>query len=176
MIELEKSTLLIIDIQARLMPAIDGAASLLQNAGKLIEAAAKLSAPIVFTEQNPAGLGPTISELAPGDKDILFAKNHFDATKEDGFLPHLPKGHDLIVAGCEAHVCVLQTVLGLMNVGRRVFVVSDAVGSRSAQNKTAAIRRMEKSGANIVSTEMVLFEWLQTSDHPRFKDILKILK
>ncbi|HEX5452212.1 MAG TPA: isochorismatase family protein, partial [Stellaceae bacterium] len=79
-------------------------------------------------------------------------------------------------AGCETHVCVLQTALGLLAAGRRVAMVRDAVGSRRAESKEAALRRLERHGAEIVTTEMVAFEWLATAEHPRFRDIVRLIK
>jgi nicotinamidase-related amidase len=81
-----------------------------------------------------------------------------------------------VVAGCEAHVCVLQTVLGLLDAGRKVYVVRDALGSRQPESKETAIRRMERHGAEIVTTEMVVFEWLESAEHPRFRDAIALIK
>jgi len=93
-----------------------------------------------------------------------------------GFLDRLPDRSDLVVAGCETHVCVLQTALGLIEAGRRVWLVRDAVGSRRAESKETAIRRLERNGAEIVTVEMVVFEWLQTAEHPRFRDGLALVR
>ena len=82
----------------------------------------------------------------------------------------------VVVAGCETHVCVMQTVLGLLGQGRSVALVSDAVGSRSEANRDAALARAKAHGAELVTTEMVVFEWLETSDHPRFREALKLVK
>ncbi len=98
------------------------------------------------------------------------------AEPADGFTEALPNRPDIVVAGCEAHVCVLQTVLGLLDGGRRVFVVRDALGSRRAESKETAIRRMERHGAEIVTTEMVVFEWLGTARHPRFREAVALIK
>jgi nicotinamidase-related amidase len=81
-----------------------------------------------------------------------------------------------VVAGCEAHVCVLQTVLGLLDAGRKVYIARDALGSRHAENKETAIRRMERHGAEIVTTEMVVFEWLESAEHPRFREAIALIK
>jgi nicotinamidase-related amidase len=169
------SALLVIDLQDRLMPAIDDADRVLANAVRLVSAAALLDVPVVTTEQNPAGLGATVPALArrPGP---TVAKTSFDATGEPGFEQLLPPGSTAVVIGAEAHVCVLQTVLGLLARDRRVAVVADAVGSRTGSNHAAALARAAASGAELVSTEMVLFEWLADSAHPRFREVQKLIK
>ncbi|HEX2134874.1 MAG TPA: isochorismatase family protein [Microvirga sp.] len=174
-IDPENSALLVIDFQARLMPAIEDGPSVVANARRLIEAAAMLGVPVLFTEQNVGGLGPTVGELACANGKVAH-KMTFDACRAEGFAAMLPDGADIVVAGCEAHVCVLQTVLGLVEAGRRVFVVRDAVGSRRAESKETAIRRMERHGAEIVTAEMVVFEWLGTARHPRFRDAVALIK
>ena len=168
------STLLVVDFQARLMPVIEGADAAIGNARRLLDAAAKLEVPCVFTEQNPAGLGGTVEALsAPG---AVLPKMTFDATGSLGMLDHAPEDRAVVVAGCEAHVCVLQTVLGLLEAGRTVCVVRDAIGSRRIENKEAAVRRMERHGAEIVTSEMVVFEWLGTCEHPRFREVVALIK
>jgi nicotinamidase-related amidase len=167
------SALLVIDVQARLMPAIEGAEAVLLNARRLLDAAALLAVPVLFTEQNPAGLGVTVDALQPAQP--VLHKMAFDACR-DGGLAAMPGRAALVVAGCEAHVCVLQTVLGLLSAGRRVFVVRDAVGARRTESKEAAIARMARAGAEIVTTEMVVFEWLGTAAHPRFRDAVRLIK
>jgi nicotinamidase-related amidase len=171
----ESSTLLVVDLQSRLMPAIDDGMSVIANARRLLDAAAMLQVPILFTEQNVGGLGSTLPELR-SETDRIAHKMTFDACREAGFLEALPERHDLIVAGCEAHVCVLQTVLGLLKAGRRVYVVRDALGSRRAESKETALRRMERNGAEIVTTEMVIFEWLGTAEDPRLRNVLALVK
>jgi nicotinamidase-related amidase len=171
----QASTLLVVDFQAKLMPAIRRAGDAIANARRLIEAAALLGVPTLFSEQNAKGLGPTVRELAP-DPSRLIHKMTFDACGEPDFLQRLTANHAIVVAGCEAHVCVLQTVLGLIDNGRRVFLVRDALGSRRAESKETAIRRMERQGAEVVTTEMVVFEWLQTAEHPRFREAIALIK
>jgi len=168
-------TLLVVDFQARLMPAIQDAASVLTNARRLLDAAALLGIPTLFTEQNAKGLGPTVEELTPSEGSTAH-KMTFDACRSDGFLDRLANRPDVVVAGCEAHVCVLQTVLGLIDAGRHVFLARDALGARRAENKETAIRRMERHGAEIVTTEMVVFEWLGTAEHPRFREAIALIK
>jgi|SRR5579863_1968740 len=170
----ETSALLVIDFQSRLMPAIEDAAAVVGNARRLLDAAELLSVPILFTEQNAKGLGPTMPELGSQNAG-LFHKMTFDACGMPGFIEALPAG-DLVVAGCEAHVCVLQTSLGLLAAGRRVYLVRDAVGSRRAESKETAIHRLERSGAEIVTTEMVLFEWLRTAADPRLARIIALVR
>jgi nicotinamidase-related amidase len=171
----ETSTLLVIDFQSRLMPAIEDGAASTANARRLINAAAMLDVPTLFTEQNPKGLGYTVNEL-PTDNATVVHKMTFDACRAETFPGMISGRPDVVVAGCEAHVCVLQTVLGLLDAGRKVFVARDAIGSRRAESKEAAIRRMERHGAEIVTVEMVLFEWLGTAEHPRFREAVALIK
>lgn len=169
------ATLLIVDFQTRLVPAIDDGPAAVANARRLLRAAALLGVPALFTEQNPKGLGPTVPELG-ADEARVFAKMTFDAGRAPGFDQRLGETGDVIVAGAEAHVCVLQTALGLIGKGRRVFVVRDAVGSRRADSKEAGLSRMERNGVEIVTTEMVVFEWLGDASHPRFRDAVALIK
>jgi nicotinamidase-related amidase len=157
--DLRTSMLVVIDMQTRLIAAIDDAASVVANARLLVDAARLLGAPALFTEQNPKGLGPTVMELAP-DPSIVVPKMTFDSCRSPEFLLRAPADRAIIIAGCEAHVCVLQTALGLIDRGRRVFVVRDAIGSRRAESKEAAIARMARHNVEIVTAEMVVFEWL----------------
>ncbi|MFC5996871.1 isochorismatase family protein [Pseudonocardia hispaniensis] len=176
LISAPRSVLLLIDFQARLMPAIHGGEQVLANAVRLAEGAGLLAVPVAATEQNPDGLGPTVPALA-GFAQLVLAKTAFSAVAEPGFATLLPPGRDeIVVAGCEAHVCVLQTVIGLSETGRRVVLVADAVGSRDPVNRDAALRRAREHGAEVVTTEMVLFEWLRDSTHPRFREVQKLIR
>ncbi|MHA6795762.1 isochorismatase family protein [Pseudonocardia bannensis] len=171
-----RSVVLLIDLQQRLMPAIAGADAVVANAVRLAEGAGLLDVPVAATEQNPDGLGPTVDDVA-GYPQLVLSKTAFGATAEPGFVTLLPPGRDeIVVAGCEAHVCVLQTVLGLLGAGRRVVLVADAIGSRDPANRVAAIERARAHGAEIVTTEMVLFEWLADSTHPRFREVQKLIR
>ncbi len=174
-VDREASALLVVDFQARLMPAIEDGAAVVANARRLLAAAGLLGVPVLFTEQNAPGLGATVPELAMGAGGPVLHKMTFDACR-DGGLAGMPDRPDLVVAGCEAHVCVLQTVLGLLDAGRRVYVVQDAIGARRAESKAAALRRMERHGAEIVTAEMVVFEWLATAEHPRFREAVALIK
>ncbi len=130
----ESTALLVIDFQSRLMRVIDGADSVIANAKRLLDAAALLGVPALFTEQNPNGLGATIDALA-APADATIAKMSFDACAASGFMARLDGRQDILVTGCEAHVCVLQTVLALIDAGRRVFVARDAIGSRRPETR-----------------------------------------
>src|SRR3954454_4027209 len=175
-IDRERSALLVIDFQQRLMPAIEQGAAAVAATRLLLQAAEMLEIPILFTEHNAAGLGPTVAELADFAKGRVAHKITFDACRMADFLDRLEGRRDIVVAGCEAHVCVMQTALGLLDAGRRVCLVRDAVASRRSESKETAIARLERHGAEIVTTEMVAFEWLGSAEHPRFRDIVALIK
>lgn len=177
-----RSVLVLVDYQARLLPAIHRAEQVLAEATRLADAARELGILVVGTEQNPAGLGPNVDAIRQRCASTL-AKMHFDACG-DGLLDLLGRDPatsgaempDVVIAGCEAHVCLLQTALGLLRAGRRVWVVASACGSRSAADHDLAMQRLRQAGAVIVSTEMVVFEWLHACTHPRFKPVLGLVK
>ena len=172
----EQSTLLIVDPQERLMPSIHDAESVIRRCTQLATAARELRIHVIGTEENPQGLGPNIASLR-ALCDTTLAKLHFAAVDEPGFMERLPQGRDtLVVAGCEAHVCVLQTVIRLLEAGLRVKWVADAVGSRHPEDRDAATARARALGADVVTTEMVLFEWLRSSEHPSFRKILGLIR
>jgi nicotinamidase-related amidase len=175
LINRDNSVLLVVDFQSRLMPAIDDGASVIANARRLLDAAEMFHIPILFTEQNAGGLGGTLPELRSGTGRLAH-KMTFDACRAPGFFEALSDRSDIIVSGCETHVCVLQTILGLLTAGRRVFAVRDALGSRRAESKETAIRRMERNGAEIVTTEMVVFEWLSTAEDPRLDPVIALIR
>ena len=173
----ETCSLLVIDFQTRLMPAIDAGEIAVKNAGRLLDAAHLLDVPVLATEQNPKGLGATVPSLREKlSPEQIIPKMSFDACRAPGFVGQLASPPRIVVIGCEAHVCVQQSVLGLLQLGRKVYVVRDAIGSRAPESKETAIRRMERHGAEIETTEMVNFEWLGTADHPRFRDAVALIK
>ena len=172
----EGAVLLLIDLQQRLMPVIHDHETVLARAVRLAAAARRLDVPVCATEQNPAGLGPTVPPLA-GYPQAVLSKTTFSAAADPGFPALLPAGAgQIVVAGCEAHVCVLQTVLSLLASGRRVVWAADATGSRDPADRAAAIDRARQHGAEIVTSEMVLFEWLRDSRHPEFREVQKLLR
>lgn len=171
-----RSILLMIDMQQRLVPAIDGQEALVATVRRLLDAARLFGVPAVATEQYPKGLGPTLDALAVERGDVL-EKTEFDATRNAGFARLLPPERpDVVLAGCEAHVCVLQTALGCLDGKRKVYVVADGTGSRTPENKAAGIERMRRHGAEIVTAEMVLFEWLGGKDSPHFREAMRLIR
>lgn len=158
------------------MPVVHDGAEVIRRCLQLATAARTLAIPVLGTEQNPQRLGPNVAALRALCETTL-PKLHFAATAEPGFLDRLPSGRrTLVVAGCEAHVCVLQTVIGLREAGHEVKWVSDAVGSRHPHDRAAAEARAAACGADIVTTEMVLFEWMRTSAHPDFRSVSKLIR
>lgn len=170
------STLLIVDMQQRLQPAIAQGEETAATAHKLALGARLLDVPVVATEHHPDALGGTIARLSDVVQSV-FPKRHFSAAREPGFQAWLPPGRrTILVAGWEAHVCVLQTMMGLLESGFRAVLVSDAAGSRRATDHHAAVRRLRAAGATIATAEMALFEWMDTCDHPRFREVLRLVK
>lgn len=172
-IRAQDSCLLLIDIQERLFPAIAEHAELATNSLWLQHVAQRIGVPVLLTEQYSKGLGPTIAALRAGHvPEAIVEKLHFSAVSE-GELLQRPGGEQqqFIVCGSEAHVCVLQTVLDLLEQGRAVFVVAEAVGSRKPADKQLALQRMQQAGAVIVSREMVAFEWLEQAGSELFRSI-----
>lgn len=177
LLDADRSTLLVIDVQEKLVPAIDDRDRLVTGIGWLVRAALKLGVPVAATEQNPKGLGatvPAIGELLPAA--AIGGKMHFSCVAA-GCLPALP-GADraqVVIAGIEAHVCVLQTALELVEEGREVYVVADAVGSRRALDRDLALARMRQDGVRIVTREMAVFEWLKLAGTAVFRDVSRTL-
>ncbi len=169
-------TLLVIDAQERLVPALHDGAAVIRHCLQLADAARELGVHVIGTEENANGLGPLIDDVA-SRCDTILAKQFFAATAEAGFLHRLPAGrHTIVVVGCEAHVCVLQTVVGLIEAGYAVKWVADAIGSRRPHDRLAATERARHLGADIVTTEMIVFEWLRTCEHPSFRRLLEIVR
>ncbi|MFM8736663.1 MAG: isochorismatase family protein [Betaproteobacteria bacterium] len=172
------SALVLVDYQERLMPMIPEGSAAVQRGVFLARTAQILNIPVLGTEQNPARLGPNAAELKALCSKTL-AKTHFDAF-EDGLLAALHQVHpaldQVVLAGCEAHVCLLQTALGALRAGLRVWVVGNACGSRRASDHAAALQRLAQAGATVVTHEMAAFEWLHHCEHPRFREVLALIK
>jgi nicotinamidase-related amidase len=174
-----KSALTVIDVQERLLPTIFEAERVVQNTVRLIKGARVLGIPILITEQYKKGLGATVPAIAAEIQGLKqMEKIAFSACGAAGFEKALKpkKVTDVILCGIEAHVCVSQTCLDLLDKGFRVFVVVDATSSRTTENHFIAVERMRDAGAIVVSTELVLFELLQKAGTDEFKQILALVK
>jgi nicotinamidase-related amidase len=172
------SKLLIVDVQEKLTPAIPNVGRMISNCRRLIEGAKILGVPTFATEQYPKGLGATVPELASLLTDRP-AKVRFSCVECLGWgfaAEQTDDRHQVVVAGMEAHVCVLQTVLDLLAHGYRVFVPADAVASRNDFDWDVALQRMSSCGATITTTESVLFEWCEVAGTPEFKQISELVK
>ena len=179
LIKAEKSSLLVIDIQQRLAPAMANAERVVANTTVLMKAAARLGVPVLASEQYPRGLGSTIGELAPMiPAENCLEKIDFSCMADEAYCSKFKSlgRPQAIVVGIEAHVCVLQTVMDLLEEGFAPFVVADAVSSRTEENEVRALDRMRHAGASIVATEMVVFEWLRRAGTPAFKEISALIK
>lgn len=174
------SQLILVDIQTKLQGVMPPAelATTIKNCGVLVQAATLLEVPTVLTEQYPKGLGVTVPELLallPNSKPI--EKLHFSALGEARFARQLTKDRtQIVLAGMEAHICILQTAIDLIANGKQVFVVEDAVISRNPANKANAIARMRDAGCIITNTESVVFEWLGKAEGDAFKTISRLIR
>lgn len=174
----DSSCLLLVDLQLRLLPAIDRGEAVLAAAVRLLAGAQRLGVPVLATEHCADKIGPLVPEirdrLAP---EAILPKRSFAATADPASRARLAAAAPQIVAcGIEAHVCLLQATLGLLALGKQVFVVADAAGSRHATDRELALARLARAGAVVVASEMVLFEWLEQGDDPAFRDILRLIK
>jgi nicotinamidase-related amidase len=170
----QHSTLLVVDVQEKLLAAMPDATGLVRDVGFLLDAAALVGVPAVATEQYPKGLGPTHPELVrrlPADRP---AKVAFSCCGVPGLAAGLKAS--VVVVGMETHVCVLNTALDLIEAGLHVFVPVDAVQSRYRVDHDTALRRMERAGAVLTTAETTVFEWLGGSDHPQFKAASKLVQ
>lgn len=173
LIKAEESALLVVDLQGKLLTLVQDWQRILDNAIWLVRVAQKIGVPVMATEQYPKGLGRTHPDLAALFPDgALAEKNHFSCVAA-GCLPGLAGAErkQVVVCGIESHVCVMQTVLDLAASGKEVFVVADAVSSRSAEDKHFALERMRQAGVRIVTREMVAFEWLHVAGTELFREV-----
>ena len=206
LLDADDSQLVLVDYQIKLMPAMLDAPGVIANAARLARLAALMAVPVVLTEQAPSKLGTTLPEIVaalrsnPGAAAQTLAKMQFSAVEEglaDWLRPpikqlqgnarslpkHLQKASSdaqarasIVLAGCEAHICLLQTALDLLEDEFEVWVVTDACSSRTERNRDAAFDRLAGAGAELVTTEMVAFEWLRSAEHPAFKDVQALVR
>ncbi|AXS81776.1 MULTISPECIES: isochorismatase family protein [Marinobacter] len=171
----EQSTLLLIDVQEKLMPAISHGEEVVDRCITLATIAGLMEVPVLATEQLPDKLGHNVEAVRELSHQTL-AKHHFDACP-DGLVDHLPEGRQhIVVGGCETHVCMMQTALSLVDAGYKVWVVADATGSRNEFDRDVALDRLSESGARVVTLEMVAFEWMRHCRHPQFRNIQALIK
>ena len=201
LLEAQDSQLVLVDYQRQLMPSIHDAEAVVAHAVRLARVARLLQVPVFTTEENPVGLGATVAELdglggkvlhkmAFSGREVLMPQlrppvrgagggggnarslpKHLQKT-----APPAPERNSVVLAGCEAHVCLLQTALDLLEEELEVWVVTDACSSRTERDRDAAFDRLAGAGCELVTTEMVAFEWLRTAEHPQFKEVLTLIK
>lgn len=179
MLEIEKCCLVVVDVQGKLAHLMHDKERLFKNIQIFIKAAKLLDIPIVWCQQCPDALGPTVPEIAE-----LLAENKpidkasFSCCGQEQFNSKLNNlgRQQVLLCGIETHVCIYQTAIDLCQRGYNVSVIADAVSSRALENKQIAIEKMAAGGVNVSSTEIALFELLKTAEHPQFKQIAKLIK
>jgi len=178
LISADESCLMVIDVQDKLVPAMSNMDPVIENIQILMSAAVKLSVPTLVSEQYSKGLGRTIAALSSLMGGDASEKISFSGMADTGFASrfHNLERRHVVMVGIEAHVCVLQTSMHLLNRGIRVFIVADATASRTVKNHDLALQRLAAAGAIIVSTEMVVFEWLERAGTDEFKELSRLIK
>lgn len=189
-LDTQRSGLLIVDLQERLVPVVPNGDAVVEQSRRLMHAANLLSVPVAATVQYPQGLGQLVSPIANLVSDLLSEESssagQYEPEQKQTFSAAACRhsldqwaneGRDqIVVAGIETHICVLQTVLDLLAEGQDVYVVIDAVAARHSLDHEVAIKRMVTEGATVTTVESIFFEWLQSADHPKFKLISQLVK
>lgn len=173
LLQSEHSTLLLVDVQQKLAHAVNAANELIDHCNWMLRLAKECDVPIVISEQYPRGLGPTLPILQQTASNAArLEKTAFSCVAAGCLdLPACRDRKQIVLIGIEAHVCVLQTAMELHSAGKQVYVVADAVSSRSPEDRELALARMRSTGIHIISREMALFEWIRDSGHPQFKQL-----
>ena len=179
MLKVDDTALVVIDVQGKLAKIMHQSQEMLENLSKIIQGAKLLDIPILWLEQYPKGLGPTndmIKDVLTSDEPV--DKMTFSACQTEAFQKQLHNINkkSLLITGIEAHICVYQTVSELLDAGHHIEIVTDCVSSRTLANKQVGIDKMVSLGASITSVEMALFELIRTAEHPKFKEISKLIK
>jgi nicotinamidase-related amidase len=180
LLEAAKTTLLIVDVQERLLPVVQEPARVLARNLILLEAAEVLDIPVTISEQYPKGLGPTAPALR-SNTAAVFEKTTFSCWRDQAMRAHFIQHHErerplIIVTGLEAHVCVLQTCIDLSTAGFGVFAVADAISSRHAESAALAFDRLRGAGIQLINTEMAVFELMEKAGTPEFKTLSSLIK
>lgn len=179
LIQREASLLLVIDIQEKLAPAIFEGERVVRNCVRLLQGAQQLGVPCYIAEHCASSIGPTLPEIRNATVSPIFLpKTHFSCAAEPGALDGLRATgrQQVVLVGMECHVCVLQSAFGLREAGFDVFVAADATSSRTPENHQAGVERMRADGIHVVSTEMVIFEWLHRAATDDFRALLPLLR
>lgn len=179
MLEISQCSLVVVDVQGKLAQLMADKETLFKNVKILIQAAKILEIPILWCQQVPAALGPTVPEIAELLTDTEpIDKACFSCTACESFNAKLEAlgRKQVLLCGIETHICIYQTAMALLAKGFGVTVLADAVSSRTAENRRIALDRLAAEGADIACTEMVLFELLKTAKHPQFRSIAKLVK
>jgi len=179
MLTLENMALIVVDFQGNLAHSMYEKHQLFENTQKLIQGIRIFEAPIIVTEQIPEKLGSTIPEIDHYLPDIQYiSKASFNCCTNERFMRELEtlNRKQILLSGIEAHICVYQTTMGLLNMGYEVHIVADATSSRTVRNRNIGLEKMRDGGASLTSTEIVLFELLVTAEHEKFREIIKIVK
>ncbi len=179
MLDVKQCSLVVVDVQGKLAQLMHGKETLFKNIQILIQAAKILDIPILWAQQCPAALGPTVPEIAEllaGHEPIN--KSAFSCCDDETFNTRLNelRRHQVLLCGIETHVCIYQTAVDLLRKGFAVDVPADAVSSRTLENKQIALQRMAGLSVNISCVEMALFELLRTAKHPKFRQVAKLIK
>jgi nicotinamidase-related amidase len=179
MLNPKDTALIVVDVQGKLAEMMADKTSLFSNIERMVLAAKKLSLPILWAEQLPQKLGPTISVISQHLEDITpITKSSFSCTGNVEFMEQLAAVNkkQLLIVGIEAHICVMQTVLSLLTLDYQVHLVCDAISARNPANKELAIKRCSRAGAVLSGVEMALFELMQHAEHSEFKFIQQLIK
>lgn len=180
MISADSSCLLIVDVQERLLPSVHEPQRVITSCNVLIQAASLIGISVVLSEQYAKGLGSTVSDIKiqANSCALFFGKTAFSCAADTNIVACLNTlaKKQIIIAGIETHICVLQSALGLKEKNFSVFVVSDACSTRHIKTEEVALSRMTLCGVHIVTTEMVLFEWLRDKRHLAFKSVQGLIK
>lgn len=179
MLDIENCSLVIVDVQGKLAQIMHEKETLFKNIQILIKTAKILKIPILWCQQVPKALGPTVPEIAELLSDVEpINKSSFSCCGDEHFNRKLNElnRNQVLICGIETHVCVYQTAVDLVRKGFYVNIISDAVSSRTKKNRKIALKRIAADGAKISSVEIALFELLKTAEHPNFKEIAKLIK
>lgn len=168
------STLLVIDVQEKLLPKIYENETVMKNVIWAIDLAKTIGIPTILTEHCPEKIGTTPAIIRDKfEKSDIVTKTYFSAVREGNLLEAIQKERkQIIITGTEAHICVLQTVLDLLELGYAVFILDSGVGTRNPNDKKVALERMQQNGAEIITPDMLAFEWLEKAETALFKTVL----